>query len=532
MVALGDLDMGPEGPIIESVEQMFGLFCGDVYPRFAKWRQQLLDRPDQLEALEREVQAEFIKGSGFVVAGLVAVAMMSPQLNAASEQTRRQFATPLTRGRKRRVAFKLLGGFVMWINSLYCEPKRGLFRRKDDSAKGLYIELAQLGFGKGISPGVQSSVARQAALCPSLQMARDELERGGLKLDTKAVRRIANQTGEGMLKLRKTQLMRWRAGELPAGKEFEGKRVTVQIDGGRTKIRESLQAAREQPEQLNADGLVEQNVPGRSKPKSKRTFSSEWREPKLITIFVHDDDGRMEKSARATIDGTFTGPDATAELVAMHLHRLGASEASSVTFVADGALWIWDRIDRIISLAKLSLKVKTYQVLDNCHASHHVSLALAALGLTEKERMPLYREHRTLLRNGQWRRVVDELKELVPDSKTNSDFQREIDYLSKHGEAGRLSYPHFRSLGIPLGSGAIESSIRRVINMRLKNNGTFWRVENAEIMLQLRALVISNRWDDRMSEVRSMNRRLAEPDWHWTPQPMSSKSEFSSNAPV
>jgi hypothetical protein len=33
-------------------------------------------------------------------------------------------------------------------------------------------------------------------------------------------------------------------------------------------------------------------------------------------------------------------------------------------------------------------------VLDNCHAAHHISLALASLGLNESQRMPLYRELR------------------------------------------------------------------------------------------------------------------------------------------
>ena len=48
-------------------------------------------------------------------------------------------------------------------------------------------------------------------------------------------------------------------------------------------------------------------------------------------------------------------------------------------------------------------------------------------------------------------------------------------------------------LGLPLGSGAIESGIRRVINLRLKNNGMFWREKHAEAMLQVRAQIISKR---------------------------------------
>ena len=147
----------------------------------------------------------------------------------------------------------------------------------------------------------------------------------------------------------------------------------------------------------------------------------------------------MEKQSRAMVDGTFLGPDATAELVAMHLHRLGAARATSITFVADGAPWIWERLPAIVRLAKLDA-VPIHEILDCCHAAHHISLALAALGQTERERMPLYREHRTLLRNGQWRRVVEELTGLAEIDAENEEMRTEIAYLRKHGEAGRLQY--------------------------------------------------------------------------------------------
>lgn len=146
------------------------------------------------------------------------------------------------------------------------------------------------------------------------------------------------------------------------------------------------------------------------------------------------------------------------------------------------------------------------------------------MGLNDRERMPLYREHRTLLRNGQWRRVVEELTGLAEVDARNDDVLTEIAYLRKHGEAGRLQYPTFRKLGLPLGSGAIESSIRRVINLRLKSNGMFWREEHAEEMLQVRAQVISKRWDERVQAMRQRLRHDARTDWKWEPQAMSSKT--------
>ena len=520
---------GPTGPTIESVEEMAGRFTSELLTLVPGWKQRLSADPGELESLEHDVHAAYSRGADLLLAGLIAVVMKQPEFAAACEQTRGDYRQPLTRGRERTIRVRLLGGLVMWVASLYCEPRKRLFREPQDKVPGLYVELAQLGFGKGVTPGLQSRVARQAALCPSLEFARQELLRGGVKLDVKTIRRITYQCGEGLLRLRRHELRLWREGKLPAGKELRGKRVTVQIDGGRTKIRGSLRPVIPQPEKTNEDGLVIENAPGRSRKRPVRTYDAEWREPKLVTIFVHDEQGRMVKGSQATLEGTFLGPDALAELVAMHLHRLGAAGAKSVTFVSDGAPWIWDRIAKIVSLAKLE-QVQVHEVLDCCHAAHHISLALAAYGLSDKERMPLYRQHRTLLRNGQWRRVVEELSDLADDDGNNDKMQTEIAYLQKHGEAGRLSYAHFRQLGLPLGSGAIESSIRRVINLRLKSNGMFWGEPPAETMLQVRAQIISGRWDERLRAVRALNRRDGRPDWTWQPQPMSSKSESADTA--
>ena len=294
-------------------------------------------------------------------------------------------------------------------------------------------------------------------------------------------------------------------------------------------MRSELRAVAGQAATTDADGLVVEDAPGRSKKRAKKTFDASWREPKLITIFVHDEQGRMAKHSQVTLEGTFLGPDAAAELVAMHLHRLGAAGASSITFAADGAPWIWDRIGQIVAQAKLT-QVPIHEVLDCCHATHHVSLALKSLGLNEQERLPLYRQHRSLLRNGQWRRVVSELRDLSADREL-PELETEIGYLVRHGEAGRMSYRHFRQLGIPLGSGAIESGIRQVINRRLKSNSLFWRESNAESMLQVRCQLISDRWDERLCEMREFRRQHGVQDWAWTPEPMNVKSEAeTSNA--
>lgn len=517
--------MNKDAPMIESVMEMVGQFTAELMTSIPGWQKRLRECPEELATIEQEVHTAAAQGADMVVAGLISVTLREAAVQKKREASRKAFSYRLDRGRERSVRVRLLGGLVIWVCSIYCQAKRRSGNKEQEEKRpGVYLGAAQLGIGSGVSPGLLSHVSRQVALCPSIDFAHEELTRRGIEIDIKAVRRIAYQCGEKQLRYRRVLLDQWRAGELPAGDELAGKHVTAQIDGGRTKIRGELRAAPKQSASVDEDGVMREDAPGRSRTRPKKTYDADWREPKLLTIFVHDDQGKMVKEYRSTIDGTFQGPDAAAELLAMHLHRLGASQAASVTFCADGAPWIWDRIPTICKLVKLQ-DVPVHEVLDNCHAAHHISLALSALGLRDKQRMPLYRELRSRLRNGQWRQVVAELRELAEAEDQDSQFHTELSYLEKHGEAGRLNYRRFRQLGIPLGSGAIESGIRRVINQRLKSNSVSWRENNAEAMLQIRAQVVSKRWDERLAAIRKMACRDARTEWTWEPRPMSVKAE-------
>ena len=104
----------------------------------------------------------------------------------------------------------------------------------------------------------------------------------------------------------------------------------------------------------------------------------------------------------------------------------------------------------------------------------------------------------------------------------------EIAYLQKHGATGHLEYPTFRGLGLPLGSGAIESSIRRVVNLRSKGNAIYWREKHAEAMLQIRALVSTNRWDERLGKLHELQLHDGRTESHWLPQNMRSQTECAS----
>jgi hypothetical protein len=352
-------------------------------------------------------------------------------------------------------------------------------------------------------------VGRLTALLPSIELARDELRHQGPTLDEKAVHRIARQLGAEVLTTRTRALQRYRAGQLPADSEMAGQHVVAQVDGGRVRIRTQVRTRK------------------RKGVKSRRKIRVEWREPKLLILYLSDRKGRMLRGTRPWIDGTMNGPDHLMELLAFHLHRLGAAQAKAVSFVSDGAPWIWNRLDWVIARAGLDSK-RVERVLDFYHAVHHVSLALQALGLAEAERTATYRTLRHQLRAGRSREVVATLRSRAEGHPPDSPVWVEIAFLDKH--EAHLRYDWFRYRGRPLGSGAVESAMRRVINLRLKGNGIYWREENAEAMLALRAAALTGRWEETMERVQAVMATDRRRDWQWEAPDI--EAELNSGVPI
>jgi hypothetical protein len=295
-------------------------------------------------------------------------------------------------------------------------------------------------------------VARQAALLPSYAMARSELLEHGLKLNIKEVHNISVLAGQAAITLRRRELELFRQGKLPAA-DGKGKRFGAMIDGGRVKLRKSTRRQKGQ---------------GKTKTQ-KRRFQTMWREVKQIIVFEMDEQGRMKKGTEPICDGTFLGPNEAMEVLAMRLHQMGAAQAEVVAFRCDGAPWIWDRLAWVQK--RLGLTDKQVSVgLDWCHAVHHVSLALEPV-LAAAERKRVFKKLRKWLKAGRWRKVVDELVRLATAAKLPEDAAvwTEIAYLGRHGEDGHLDYATYRRRRLPVGSGAIESAIRRVINLRVSS---------------------------------------------------------------
>ena len=243
----------------------------------------------------------------------------------------------------------------------------------------------------------------------------------------------------------------------------------------------------------------------------------EWREPKVMILFEIDEKGRMVRGSRPVIDGTLQGPDALIELVAFHLHRLGAAKAKVVIFAGRR---------RTVDLGTVGLGDRPGQTgtgaggrgarLVPRRASPEPGVG--GLGSGRGSACGSFTaDFGGCSRRARARPCWPNSKTLAKDQSDDSPVWREIRYLRKHSEAGRLRYDCFRYRGLPMGSGAIESTIRRVINLRLKGNSIYWTEDNAEAVFQLRAAVVSGRWEEIVEHTQAAMAKDRRTNWHWTP---------------
>ena len=58
-----------------------------------------------------------------------------------------------------------------------------------------------------------------------------------------------------------------------------------------------------------------------------------------------------------------------------------------------------------------------------------------------------------------------------------------------------LDYPGALKLGLPIGSGMIESGHRHVLQARLKKSGTTWLQKHADQIAHLRVLRANHQWE-------------------------------------
>ncbi len=170
------------------------------------------------------------------------------------------------------------------------------------------------------------------------------------------------------------------------------------------------------------------------------------------------------------------------------LQLVGPAEAQlrPVVVLGDGAPWIW-------GLAAEHFGAERTEIVDYWHATEHIWTVARALLGEDPDAVGVWAEAWCvdLLEHGPepWLAALRSAE--PPDAATAEVVRIERGYFITN--AARMAYPTFRARGLPIGSGAVESAAKHVVQVRMKRSGMRWSDAGGEAVLALCAYRASNR---------------------------------------
>lgn len=452
----------------------------------ALWDEPTPRTPSQFLQLERRVcaaagrQADEILGYHLIVAHQDAAFV-----ERAVQAARARHDGVLRHKGQRTTSVWLPGGALCVVETPYLRPLRprgpGRKRtRRGPTGPGVYPVLEALGIAHRVSPTTRSQMALYTVQAGSYQEAVQLLAEQGMSVDATTLRRVALSTARDDVALRDVALERARRTPVAPGGPLAGLRVRVSIDGGRVRTRSPR--------------------PGRRTKKGRHRFDTPWREPRVLLIDVLDRKGQADPLRLPLYDTLLEDAEATMALIIGYLRLLSAAHAKVVVFIADGAEWVWERSDTIRQEAEIPPQ-RWVEVVDFYHASEHLHEAIELCRDRQApERQQEYERLRHVLRREAHgvHKVIDALR-AEARGRRGRKMNTAIGYFARHTH--RMDYVQLARRKLPVGSGPVESAIRRVINLRFKAPSTFWATETVADLMHLRAAFKCGRWHELMHRV-------------------------------
>jgi len=222
------------------------------------------------------------------------------------------------------------------------------------------------------------------------------------------------------------------------------------------------------------------------------TREEEWKEMKVGRIYSENSRIPIQKDRTIVMDSIYTCTFGNNKEFLKKLDPYIEPYKHKV-FIADGAKWIWNWVETFYGLS--------VQILDFYHAVEKLS-AYATLAYKDAgERRQWLDVQKQRLKSDEVEKVIEDLKNTTTKTtETNKALNDVIRYYENNID--RMKYGTFIAKGYLIGSGAIESAHRNVIQQRLKLSGQRWSIVGAQNIANLRAYKKSNRWETLIQEIK------------------------------
>ena len=185
-------------------------------------------------------------------------------------------------------------------------------------------------------------------------------------------------------------------------------------------------------------------------------------------------------------------------LALVETQRRGLETAKAVAAITDGAEWIQGFID--------FHRPDALRILDFAHASQRFTLVGQGClgGATPQATTWLTTQLHALKHSGPTE-VLTTLRTLIATQPDPAALSPHLAYLEKR--SAHRQYPTFQQAGWPIGSGAVESANKLVVEARLKGAGMHWARPNVDAMLALRNILCSDRWHQAWPQITATLRQ-------------------------
>ena len=214
------------------------------------------------------------------------------------------------------------------------------------------------------------------------------------------------------------------------------------------------------------------------------TREEAWREAK-VAVVAHlqrfADDVAHHDVSSPRYAAVLGGKDEFSSAVAAALEVERADEVPLVAWLGDGAPGNWTLASKLCPLA--------LQILDVIHAFQHGHDCGKALLGEADPALPLWDTRmQQLIDASQPDALIRELLDCLPLTTTDGQLAA-LDNLVAYFRTNekRMQYVRFRELGLPVGSGIVESAHRHVLQARMKRAGQRWSLTRGRRMARLRA---------------------------------------------
>lgn len=230
---------------------------------------------------------------------------------------------------------------------------------------------------------------------------------------------------------------------------------------------------------VSCDGIMyctNQREPDPQHPGQNRLV---WQQMKVGCVYWQD---QREDWHKRIVWGR-ESPEEFGQSLYLLACECGYREAGEKVFAADGADWCWGIAERYFADAQ--------GILDWYHASEHVHEASRSQAADEFSRRSWAREALVELKLSGGRGLLKWLEQQLAGKRgaKREAIQQLQGYVSVRMRW--MDYPSYRLSGYRIGTGMMESTVKQLVEQRLKGSGMRWSEAGALAMTALRALVLN-----------------------------------------